>query len=227
MQTDVSDGVRTAGVQRTAVTPAAGLLSCRKNVEVAQELPSVAVMVAVAWPGTIEPVVAVKVVLTLPAGIAAVAGTVTTAVEDARPKEVPLAGAGLEIVMVHEVELFDGTDTGVHCNDEMLAVVVEVEEGFKLTTEFCEMPLKEAVSVAVCASENTPAFTVKLAVAAPAATETLAGTLNIVEEELIATEIAAVAVLLRVTEQVADKVGRSVAGVHDRAVRRGVFDEAG
>ena len=118
------------------------------------------------------PAVAVKLAAVALAGTVTDAGTVRFALLEDSVTDVPPVGAALESVTVHEVLALDARLEAVHVRDDRLAEAnSEIMRG-------AELPLSEAVIMALALEVIVPAVAVKLAVVALAGTMTEAGTVR-------------------------------------------------
>jgi hypothetical protein len=86
--------------------------------------------------------------------------------------DAPPVGAAFDRVTVHELVAFDPKLVGLHTSE------LTSTGAIKLMVAGLELPLYVAVTVAVRLLLNVPVVALKLAVVAPAATVTEAGTVN-------------------------------------------------
>jgi hypothetical protein len=153
--------------------------------------------------------VALKVAVVAPTGTVVEAGTDNELLLSVILTAAPPLGAACDRVTVQVLDPFDARLVGLHTSDEMTTVVT------RLTLAFAEVPSYVAVMVALPALEIVVAVAWKLALVAPAATVTDAGTVN----ELLFSERATTAPPLGAardsdTVQVADAPDVRLVGVH-------------
>ena len=140
-----------------------------------------AVIVALAF-AVIVPAVAVKLAVVAVAGTVTEAGTVSFALLEDKLTAVPPVGAALDSVTVQEVLALVARLEAVHVREDRLTgASSEMVTGD-------ELPLREAVIVALSLSVIVPAVAVKLAVVAVAGTVTDVGTVKraLLEDRLTA-----------------------------------------
>ena len=114
-------------------------------------------------------VVTVRAAFTAPAGMVTFAGTVASAIDELRSTTTPPTGAGASMVMVAVDVLPPATDVGER--------VTEIGVGPRTVNDVVTVtPLFVALSVAIAFVWMSVVATVNVAVDAPAATVTLAGT---------------------------------------------------
>jgi len=121
---------------------------------------------------------------------------------------VPPAGAACEMVTVQVALAFEPRLAGAHCR------AVTVVSAVKETEVLCEDPFRLAEIVTPWAAETAPAVAVKLALLAPAATATEAGTLSRAELDPSCTVVTAAAAPLIVTLQAACAPEANAGGLH-------------
>jgi len=170
--------------------------ACMVSAAVA-ELPFKVAVTVAGWLAVTVPVVAVKLPVVEPAATDTDAGTVRALLLSEIVTAVPAVDA-LESVTVQLVLAFDATVAG-----EQESAVTVTGGAVIVTDAVLELPFKLAVMVADWLELTVPAVTVKLAVVAPAATDTEAGTVNALLLSETATGVAAVGALESVTVQLA------------------------
>jgi hypothetical protein len=192
----------------------------REIVAGCEEPLSVAVMAAV-WSLEIVPAVAVKLAELLPDATVTDAGTVRVPRLLDRPTRAPPAPAGLVRVMV-QVELAPVPKVaGLHESAETSMVEANEMEAV------WELPLREAVTVAVWSLEIVPAVAAKFAELLPDATVTDAGTVRVLRLLNRPTTAPPVpAALVKVTVQVELAPVPTLAGLHDTPLTSGGFTSA-
>ena len=172
------------------------------EIAAACELPlSEAVMVAVRELDTV-PAVAVNVAVALPAGTVTEAGAVNSA---ELLDSVTVAPAAVVSVTVHVALAPELRLVGVHVNPLMVTGTTSE------IAAFCELPLSEAVMVAVCELDTVPAVAVNVAVALPAGAVTEDGAVN--AAELLDSVTVAPAVVVTVTVHVAVAAAARLVGL--------------
>ena len=178
-------------------------------------VPSDAVSETVAAWDNVVATVAVKVAERAPAATVIEAGTETAALLEARETEVPAAGAALERVMVQVVLVFAGSDVAAHWRAEMTG------NADRERAVVCDVPLREAVTVAVWSAVNEPAVTEKEAEVAAGDTATEEGMVNSVELVVTLMAVLNETGALRVTEQFVVIPGISTLPAHASPVNAG------
>jgi hypothetical protein len=168
------------------------------------------------WELVTVPAVALKVALVAPAATDRVAGAVSAALLLVTPTEVAVSAAWLSVMVQVLMPPATRLD-GLHASD-----VIDIA-GRMVREAVFELVPRTAVTTIDWELVTVPAVALKVAVVAPAATVTVAGTESDTLLLVTPTDVAATAAWLSVIAQVLTPAGRRLEGLHTREEMSGVL----